>query len=70
MAADRTQASRDLEGVLARFAPQLKSFSTWLLSTLTGLGFAPALNIDTVCASTSQAKGSLRPISSGLSAMN
>jgi len=35
-----TQASRDLEEVLARFAPQLKSFSTSLLSTLTGLGFA------------------------------
>jgi predicted PurR-regulated permease PerM len=35
-----THASQDLEETLARFAPQLKSFSTWLISTLTGLGFA------------------------------
>jgi predicted PurR-regulated permease PerM len=35
-----THASEDLEQTLARFGPQLKSFGAWLISTLTGLGFA------------------------------
>jgi predicted PurR-regulated permease PerM len=35
-----TQASENIEATLARFAPQLQSFISWLLSTLAGLGFA------------------------------
>jgi len=33
-----THASENLETTLTRFGPQLKSFGTWLLSTLTGIG--------------------------------
>jgi len=35
-----THASEDIEQTLTRFGPQLKSVGAWLLSTLTGLGFA------------------------------
>lgn len=40
-----THASDDLEQTLTRFGPQLKSFGAWLLSTLTGLGFAFLMTI-------------------------
>ncbi len=39
------QASGDLEATLSRFAPQLRSLVSWLLSTLTGFGAAFLLTI-------------------------
>ena len=35
-----TQASENLEATLRRFGPQVRSFGSWLLSTLTGFGGA------------------------------
>jgi predicted PurR-regulated permease PerM len=43
-----THASEDLEQTLERFAPQLKASGAWLLSTLTGLGFAYLMTIVSV----------------------
>lgn len=35
-----TQASENLEATLGQFGPQVRSFTSWLLSTLTGFGVA------------------------------
>jgi predicted PurR-regulated permease PerM len=43
-----TGAYQDLERTLAQFGPQLKRFGAWLLSTLTGIGFAFVLTIVSV----------------------
>ena len=40
-----TNASENLQQTLARFAPQLRSFGAWLLSTLTGFGLAFVMTI-------------------------
>lgn len=40
-----TNASKDINQTLARFGPQLRAFGTWLLTTLTGLGFALLMTI-------------------------
>jgi predicted PurR-regulated permease PerM len=43
-----TSASKNIEATLARFAPQLKSLGSWLVSSLTGLGFAFLMTIISV----------------------
>jgi len=40
-----TDMSENLEGTLGQFRPQVRSFSSWLLSTLTGFGQAILLTI-------------------------
>jgi predicted PurR-regulated permease PerM len=40
-----TQGSENLEATLSRFGPQVKSFGSWLFSTLTGVGVAFLLTI-------------------------
>ncbi len=40
-----TQASDNLEATLEQFAPQVRSFGSWLLSTLTGFGVAFLITI-------------------------
>jgi len=40
-----TQASENLEAILMEFGPQVGSFTSWLLSTLTGFGVALLLTI-------------------------
>jgi len=40
-----TQGSENLEATLRRFGPQVKSFGSWLLATLTGFGVAFLLTI-------------------------
>ena len=40
-----TQASENLEATLGQFGPQVRSFTSWLLSTLTGFGVAFLITI-------------------------
>jgi len=40
-----THASENVEATLRQFAPQVRSIGSWLLSTLTGLGFAFLMTI-------------------------